>query len=391
MVILLTGCGNERENVSLNLWTAAEDRELVAAAVDEFIKLHRDEVNLTVTIECESVEGVKQTVLSNPEVAADVYNFASDQFWDLYNGGALLSVGDHKDEIIRECGGSDALVVKSVQLEDGIYAYPLSASNGYFMFYNSKYFDESQVGNLNEMLEIAASHGKYVAMDWSSGWYLYSFFAGAGKNVELTADRIKNLCDFNAVTGSYKGVAVVEAMLDIAKSAGFKNVVSSSVLDEIEEGNVIAVVSGTWNATAIEELWGENYATCKLPTYDIAGGQVQMRSFAGFKYYGVNAKSKNPEWARQLALYITDKELQMARFNNIGECPANAEAAMSSEVQKSEALRALYEQSAYASVQNVGDNYWEPMAKLGAYIASGNPDNKDLQELLDETVKTITQ
>ncbi|MGN0481259.1 MAG: extracellular solute-binding protein, partial [Lachnospiraceae bacterium] len=341
-----------------------------------------------IKVESESVDGVKQTVLTNIAAAADVYYFASDQFYDLYSSGALLKLDD-VESVIDECGGDDAAIIKNVSIDGDLYAYPMTNSNGYFIYYNKDYFRESDVDNLNNMLDIAASVGKYVAMDWNSGWYLYSFFAGAGKTVQMNSSRSRNVCDFDSQEGQFTGVDVADAMLDIATSKGFKAVLSSEFIDEVRNGSVVALVSGAWNATAIKEIWGDSMAAAKLPTYNIADTSVQMRSFAGFKYMGVNPQSKHPEWACQLAKYLTDKSQQEIRFRTTGECPANEEAAASDEVKASIAITALVEQAPFADVQDVGKNYWTPMSKLGAYLASGNPDNIDLQKLLDDTVKEI--
>ena len=66
--------------------------------------------------------------------------------------------------------------VEAASLNDKLYAYLLTADNGYFMFYNKKYFKDSDLESLDKMVEIAGSQGKKVTMDMGSGWYLYSFF-----------------------------------------------------------------------------------------------------------------------------------------------------------------------------------------------------------------------
>ena len=73
----------------------------------------------------------------------------------------------------------------------------------------------------------------------------------------------------------------------------------------VKDGSIIAGVSGTWNAKVAQEAWGENYAACKLPTYTVAGKQVQMASFAGFKLVGVNPYSQNMYDAMLFAEFMT--------------------------------------------------------------------------------------
>ena len=55
---------------------------------------------------------------------------------------------------------------------------PLTADNGYFMFYDKSFFTEDDVKSLDTMMDKAAAAGKKVSMDVANGWYLYSFYAG---------------------------------------------------------------------------------------------------------------------------------------------------------------------------------------------------------------------
>ena len=56
-----------------------------------------------------------------------------------------------------------------------------------------------------------------------------------------------------------------------------------------------------WNAVTVEEAWGSGFGAAKLPSYTCGGTQVQMASFSGYKLIGVNAYSKQREWAARLA------------------------------------------------------------------------------------------
>ena len=56
------------------------------------------------------------------------------------------------------------------------------------------------------MLEVAWKNGKKIAMDFTGGWYLYSFFKGAGLNVEINEDGVTNTCNWNTTEGKYKGI-----------------------------------------------------------------------------------------------------------------------------------------------------------------------------------------
>lgn len=388
---LTTGCGQQKEEVSLSIWASEDEYSLVEEAVQEFTKEHEKEADFNIRINKEDIDDVLQTLQTNPDTAADIFNFASDQFLTLYKADLLLPITAETDQIISDCGGTNSLIIKGITADGELYAYPATASNGYFMFYNSDYYTDDDVKSLDRMLEIAEENGKYVAMDWSSGWYLYSFFGGAGKTIHTDESGEHNVCDFNSTSGKYSGVDITEAMLRIAQHPGFKNISSDVIVDEVRNGDVIAVVNGTWNANTFGEIWGEHCEASKLPTYTIKDEQVQMSSFAGFKYIGINSHTKQAEWAMKLSRWLTNYDNQIKHFNKIGECPANTKAASSDDVQASSAIAALNDQLQYAGIQNICDPYWNAMTVFGTYIAAGNPDNKDLQTLLDETTAKITE
>lgn len=390
MISLFSGCGKEKENVTLSVWGAEEDQEMLSEMVDAFEEKYKDEAEFNITICVENEVTCKETVLIDPKKAADIYAFADDQFRSLCQNNALLEVTENVDEIIEANGGKESAAVKSASYDGKLYAYPMTASNGYFLYYNKEYFTEEDVKSLDKMLEIAKENGKKVAMDFTSGWYLYSFFKGAGLNVEISEDGLTNICDWNTTEGKYKGVDVAEAMCKIVANTGFLNCGDADFVTGAKDGSIIAGINGAWNAKNMQEAYGDNYAATKLPEYSIAGDSVQMHSFAGYKLVGVNAYTKNAKWAQRLAQWITNEENQMIRFERKGDCPSNVNTASSKKVIDSPAIAALAAQAEYAHIQRVSDSFWMPVYVYGTTITAGNLDEKSLQVLLDQMVKDIT-
>lgn len=115
-----------------------------------------------------------------------------------------------------------------------------------------------------------------------------------------------------------------------------------------------------------------------------------MASFSGYKLIGVNAYSKEREWAAKLAEWITNEENQKLRFRLRGQGPSNINAAASGEVRNSPAIAALLDQSEYSCLQRIGGNFWDPVTAFTTEILAGNPSGKSLQELLDDMVTGIT-
>ncbi len=390
LAVAVSGCGTEQANVSLSIWTSADEQEIMKEMIESFQEHYEKEAQFEITISEEDEKTCRDTVLADPAGAADLYSFASDQFDNLQRENALLPITDDTEQIISDNGGPDSAAVLSSSKDGTLYAYPMVASNGYFMYYNTAYFTENDITSFDRMLDIAAENGKKVAMDFTSGWYIYSFFKGAGLDVEMNEDRVTNSCNWNDRSSSYTGVDVANAMLAIAGHDGFLNCTDENFVNGVKDGTIIAGINGAWNSGNVEEAFKENYNAAKLPTFTLAGNQVQMHSFAGYKLLGINAHTKNPEWAMRLAAWLTNEENQLTRFRKRGEGPSNVKAAASEEVQAAPAIKALSEQSAYSHLQNVAETFWTPTFKFGTTIAGGNRDKADIQKLLDVMTEEIT-
>lgn len=316
--------------------------------------------------------------------APDVLTFVDDQLSAFVAAGALIPV-DSPDEVKAVTNEG---AIEAATINETLYAYPLTADNGYFMYYNKAYFTEEDVKTLDAMLEVAAANGKKVTIDYSSGWYLYTFFGNTGLEVGLNPDGVTNYCTWNDTTGAIKGIDVANAMITIATHPGFEAMYNSDFVSAVQEGRVIAGVSGVWDAKALEEAWGADLAATKLPTYTVAGQQIQLASFSGYKMVGANAYSDNSYWALRLAEYIANEDNQTLRFEMRGQGPANTNAANSPAIQESPAIQAVLEQSEFASLQRIGGRYWDPVSQFGNSMASGN--SEELQSQLDKMVDNIT-
>lgn len=386
---LLSSCAMAEE-VALTVWVGDNnDIPWLNGVIDAYRAAHPDKT-YQIDVNIVSEGDCKSTVLADPEAAADVFTFADDQFNDLYAAGALQQVLLNADDVIAASGGPEAPVVVAASRDGALYAYPATASNGYFMFYNKAYFTEEDVQTLDGMVAAAAAKGKKVAFPVSNGWYIYSFFRGAGLEMRLAEDGMTNVCNWNATDTPITGVQVAQAILDICAKDGFVNADSDPFVAGIKDGSIVAGVSGTWNANAAQEAWGDDYAAAKLPTFTVAGQQVQMGSFAGYKLVGVNPYSDKVGEAMLFAEFMTNYDNQISRFKARSEGPANVEAAASEEVSANPAISALYAQSPYADIQRVADSYWASAETLGKILASGNPSGTPLQTLLDNAVTGIT-
>ena len=387
MVLSLCSCALA-EDVTLTVWVGDnQDIEWINGVIENFKAAYPDN-NYTINVGVQNEGDCSKTVLNDPTAAADVFTFADDQFNSLLNGGALQQVLDGADDIIAN--NTPESIAAATGNDGNLYAYPATADNGYFMFYNKEYFTEDDVKSFNTMLDKAAAAGKYVGFPMSNAWYFYSWFKGAGLDMHVNEDGVTNTCNWNATDTPITGVQVVEALLAIASNPGFKEADSDPFVAGVKDGSIIAGVSGTWNANVAAEAWGDNYAATKLPTYTVAGQEVQMASFSGFKLVGVNPYSENLGAAMDFAAFMTNEESQVSRFALRRQGPSNTKALASEVVQAEPAIAAIVAQAPYADVQRVGSKFWDTAAALGKIIVNGNPDGTDLQTLLDNCVAGIT-
>ena len=391
----------EKADVALRMWGAEEDQTMLQGMIDSFVANYADVANITVELGVKSEADTKDTVLTDIEAAADVYAFASDQLRELVKAGALQSIDD-MDGALEAYASKSVADVKSANapgsvdaatIDGTLYAFPMSADNGYFLYYDSTVITPEDAQSWDTLLAAAEAAGKQVGMTFASGWYNASFFYGAGFTTGVNDDGTTTM-DWNGTSASgITGVQVVQGMLGISSSKAFLPIADGDISNQIASGKLCAVVSGTWDASAAQTAFGDGYAATKLPTYTCGDKQVQQGSVAGFKLVGVNKHASNVGWATLLADWITNEENQAIRFAEREIGPSNINVAGSDEVAANIAIAALAEQSAYGVVQEVGGKFWDPSKTFGELVAQGQlkaDDEAGIQSALDDLVAGVS-
>ena len=372
--------------VELTVWSESDNFEMMEQMIEAFKEKYAAEAQFEIELVHQPDASTKDTLLADVHNGADVFSMPDDQLLGMIAAGALSPV-QNPDEI------QNANLLEAVAAathDDILYAYPYTADNGFFLYYDKNYFTEEDVKTLDGILAVAEQEGKKFAMEFNSGWYMYAFFGCTGMEFGINEDGVTNYCNWNTTEGEIKGTDVVEAMLSYTASEAFLSQGDAEFVDSIKSGEVIAGISGVWNAVGVREAWGNDYGACKLPTYTCAGKQVQMSSFTGYKMMGVNAYSDNVEWAHKLADWLTNEENQTLRFEIRNQGPSNIKAAASDAVNKVPAILAVIEQSQYGNLQRVGNLYWDACTNFANEILEGNPEGKELQKLVDTLVAGIT-
>lgn len=366
--------------VSLKVWGAQEEQELLGKMVEDFKALH-PETKWNIELGVVSEGDAKTKYLEDPAAAADVFAFANDQIIDLVKAGGLYEVTRNADDIkARNSAGS----IAGSSVDDKLYGYPMTADNGYFLYYDKSVFSKEDVDSLDTMLAKAEEAGKKVFMDVSNGWYIASFFLGNGGTLAIDENG-NQVCDFNNEKGTEAGEAIKAFTAHPAFLTGDDSILTAGMGTTIAAG-----VSGTWNAETMKTALGDNYAAAKLPKYTTAAGPVQMGSFVGYKVLGVNSQTAFPVEAMDLADFLTNEANQMTRFETRQLLPSNTNAAAMPAVGENIAIAALQEQNPFGTSQKeVLGSYWAPAEAFGAAMEAKDY-SKDIPTLLNDMVSQIS-
>ena len=380
MAVLMIGmcaCASA-ETIELKVWGSQVDQQLLTELCEAFAAEHPESTwNFTYGVVGEA--DAQARYLEDPAAAADVFSFPDDQIITLVQADALYEVTRNREAIVaaNAAGTIDAASYNGV-----LYGYPMTADNGYYLYYDKSVLTEEDVKTLDGILAAAEKEGKSVHMDISNGWYLASFFLGNDCTLTLDAEG-NQLCDFN----SPNGLAAAEAIRAFCNHPAFITG-DDSVLQGGIGDTICAGVSGPWTSASIKEKLGENFGAAKLPTFTCNGEQVQMGSFLGCRILGVNTQTAHPVEAMMLAEYLTSEKAQIRRFEALGYGPSNINAAAFETVASDPALKALAAQSAFAISQHVLGSYWTPAEAFGLELEAHS--TADLQAMLDQLVLQAT-
>ena len=396
--MLLTGCGKKPAKSSsqgpisidvnvptealgtydITIWGSETKgvKELFEKQVKDFCAINEG-LTLNLTYEEVSESQASSKVLQDLDAAADIYCFAQDQFADLVQGAALNRLGEAAAKAVT--ANNDAGSVSAAKSGEGLYAYPMTADNGYFMYYDTSVVSKDHLGDLEAIVKDCEAANKNFAMETAtSAWYIASFFFGAGCVSTWETDDEGNFVAANDTFNSAQGVIAMRGMQRLVKS---KNYVSSSdAKTEFGAANPAAVVvSGTWDYQNAVDALGEKLGVVELPSFKVDGKSYHLGSFSGFKLMGVKPQTdvKRSKVLSTLALYLTGQKCQEERFDAVKWGPSNKEVANMDKVQSNPALRALLAQSAYSTPQGAIPGAWWDFAKtLGTAAAEAALDDE---------------
>ena len=359
------------------LWVPEATQTFTEQQIEAFKEANPDYAGYTYKVEPVGEGDAANNMLTDVEAGADLFNFAQDQLARLVSAMALTPASDEEKGWIAE--QNDENSVAAATLSDMVYAYPLTSDNGYFLYYDKSVV--SDPSTLEGILADCEAAGKGFYMEINSGWYQTAFFFATGAELSYETDTAGAFTSANVTYASDEGVAALKAMIALAKSSAFNN--GSSISNAT---NVGAIVDGTWDSGAAKDLFGDNYACAKLPTFNVDGTDYQMSGFGGFKLLGIKPQTDPDKLAacKALAKFLSSEEVQVARYEAAGWGPSNKAAQQNEAVQADVALTALAEQLQYTIPQGQYPNdYWTQATALGDSVIGGDYNDADDAALLE--------
>ena len=389
-----TEASGETKDVSLTVWGPAEDQAsldgydqgILPAMCEKFNEEH-PEWNITFDYGVCGENDAKDTVTKDVAAAADVYMFANDQIPTLVEQGALAQLGGSAVDAIK--ADNEDVIVKSVTYNDGVYGVPFT-NNTWIMYYDKSKFSEDEVKSLNTMMEKDLGDGvTNFAFPLDNSWYIEAFYYAAGGTLYGDGTDENGGCTFD----DENGVAMTKYLVELASNPKFSNEKEGSSIAKFKDGKLGAYCTGSWDAAAIKEALGDNFAATHLPTVKVNDTEGQMKSFAGSKAIGVNPQCSDPEVAVALASYLGSQECQQIRFDTRGIIPTNkavaATDAVTSDIVATAETYVIANNSMVQPLLSVMSTYWTPAETMGKELVQGDVTEANAEEKTKAMVQGI--
>ena len=364
----------------IKVWVADAITDLTQKQIDDFNNTNTDGIKFNATIQPVGESDIATQLITDVEAAGDIFIFAQDQFARLIQAGALAKLGQGAAQTVKDNTSPES--VAAVTLNNELYGYPVTADNGYFMYYDKSVIPEEDLDSLEKLIEDCEKENKYFSMELqTSAWYLASFFFGTGCVSEWTIDDDGMATALNDTFDSPEGLIAAKGMKKLLDSPAH---VSSSNASDFAAGSAV-VISGTWAYEDVKTILGDNLGATDLPSFEVDGNEYHMGSFNGFKLMGVKPQTDVNKQAalHKLAQYLSGEQCQLERFAERAWGPSNIVAQQNPDVAANEGQIAINLQAPYATPQGQISGAWWNIAKVIGDEVKDAADEAGIQAALD--------
>ncbi|WP_017470794.1 sugar ABC transporter substrate-binding protein [Amphibacillus jilinensis] len=293
------------------------DEEVAQEAAREMFANYTDETGIEVVMETVPMpDQVQRLALAGPAGdGPDLFFQPQDRLGDVVAQGLSMPITFTDEELSQY---SEA-AIDAFTYEGEIYGAPVAIET-YFIYYNQSLIDEVPE-TIDEVFDMSREltnrdNDEYGFLISPEFYYLYSFINSNGGYIFGEEDGVYDIEDIGLDNeGAIQGF---EDYMQFINEGILPRTVTVDVLDGLfTEGKVGMVVSGPWNIPIYREALGEDLATAPLPKM---GGE-HAPSFVGVKSWLISSYTENPEWAMDLAKYLTSDESAELNYQISGELP----------------------------------------------------------------------
>jgi arabinogalactan oligomer/maltooligosaccharide transport system substrate-binding protein len=372
-------------NTPIVVWAPSEEQSTIQAIVDAYNNNQAEatsKFSYTFTGVSESDGGT--TLATDPTVAKypSLVAVADDQINNLVTKGDINPLGGAMLDRVTEF--NTEFSVKCVTNGGKVYGFPITADNGYFMWYDKALAGDTDMTDfaaiLAAILAAAKKAGKKVAADFGNGWYASQFFFAEGVdgvdsmsyNTNADGKLFYNINWDNAagVEMATKANELLQQYYEDGTLVIGADATNAKIQNGFNNGTYFAAESGLW----MEKLFtgNDHMGACELPKID----GHHLGSFSGAKAFVVNAFATAGE--QRAAFYLGDlltrKDSQLTRFVNRNAIPCNSQALLDPSYKPSESIQALTAQNNYAAIQSSSaeSRYWDRGQEIGQAICDGD-------------------
>lgn len=382
-VVGVTACdsGNDNDGTTydITVWVGENTDTLTKQQIKAFNESNEWGVTFNATVEVVSESKAAGNAISTPASAADIYCIAQDQLARVVHSNLLATLNSASVEFISSTNDADSVAAATIGAT--VRAFPMTADNGFFMYYDKRYVSEEHIGSLEDIISDCETAGKNFSMNLTEdggSWYAASFFYATGCKSEWTTDESGNFTDYEDTFDSDAGVTALKGMQKLLKSSAYNS--SAEVSDFSAAIPSAVVISGIWGYKAAYEALGDNLGVAALPSFTVDDESYQLVSYLGRKLMCVKPQSDAYKalYLQKLAMYLTGEECQKARFDKVGWGPSNEAAAKEA---SSPALDVLYAAETTPQGQ-YPTNWWSKVQLVTGNAKTSSSDSASLSAIL---------
>ncbi|KMT57846.1 hypothetical protein X560_2544 [Listeria fleischmannii 1991] len=388
LACFLVACGQSEDDSKtqsaenkkpLKMWVGLNQAGVYRELAKEF-----EEKN-GVAVKVIEVEEADDALLKDADAAADVIRLPHDQLGQLVESGSVYENEKYADQVTKE---NIPMAIQASSYKDKLYGYPAS-TDAMFLYYDKRVYNEQDLRTLDSLtkkgkvgLNLAEAGADYRLTPWfiANGALLY------GEDGEDVTDTTLN---------NEQGLNVLKWVGNARKNPNIV-ALNADEISALQDGKISALFSGVWNAQNVEKILGKNMGTVVYPKANFGDGEINLKAFSGVPIFVVNAATKNPSKAMDLAEFVTNKEAQLKVFKEINTVPSNKEARESETVQSDPLAKTVTEattpeHSVLMPKLPEMKNFWPNMNALLVDSYEGVVKVDQMQQKLDKLVRDVSK